>query len=243
MTYSPIVPVQQQVLIVDDDAALSGEISRYLAECGYRTHVAGDALEMDRLLAAAPIDLLILDLMLPGEDGLSICRRMSLRPGPAIIIVSARSEQVDRVLGLELGADDYLAKPCAPRELLARVRSVLRRRTAGGQQERRPQGGWLFGSLMLDRARTQLRASNGATVLLSPGEMALLQIFLEHPREILSRETLIRLARGDAEGDLDRALEVQISRLRRKLHSYSDQELIKTIRGAGYLLDAGVSQL
>jgi two-component system OmpR family response regulator len=242
MTYSPIVPALQQVLIVDDDVALRGEMSRYLAECGYRTHVAGDALEMDRLLGSSPIDLLILDLMLPGEDGLSICRRMSLRPGPAIIIVSARSEQVDRVLGLELGADDYLSKPCAPRELLARVRSVLRRRTAGGG-ERRPQGGWLFGGMMLDRARTQLRAGNGATVLLSPGEMALLQIFLEHPREILSRESLIRMARGDAEGDLERALEVQISRLRRKLQSYGDQELIKTIRGAGYILDAAVSQL
>jgi two-component system, OmpR family, response regulator len=242
MTYSPIVSAQQQVLIVDDDAGLRSEVSRYLTDYGYRTHVAGDAVEMDRLLGVTPIDLLILDLVLPGEDGLSICRRMSQGPGPAIIIVSARAEQVDRVLGLELGADDYLGKPCAPRELLARVRSVLRRRAAGGG-ERRPHGGYLFAGLMLDRARAQLRDPSGAAIMLSPGEMALLQIFLEHPREILSRESLIRMARGDIDGDLHRAMEVQISRLRRKLNGGGSQELIKTVRGAGYILDASVSPL
>jgi two-component system OmpR family response regulator len=233
------VPVQQ-VLIVDDDAVLRSEIGQYLAGYGYRAHLAADALEMDRVLGSTPIDVMILDLMLPGEDGLSICRRMADRPGPGIIIVSARGDQLDRVLGLELGADDYLPKPCAPRELLARVRSVLRRQ-AGARGERRRQASFTFAGIVLDKARSQLQAPNGAAIMLSPGELGLLQIFLERPRQILSRNDLIKLLRGDIEAG--RAVEVQMSRLRRKMKGACEHELIKTIRGAGYILDADVSPL
>jgi two-component system OmpR family response regulator len=145
------------------------------------------------------------------------------------------------VLGLELGADDYMAKPCAPRELLARVRSVLRRRAGGGPAERRRPASLVFAGLVLDKARSQLQAPNGAAILLSPGELALLEVFLERPRQILPRNDLIKLLRGDVEAD--RAVEVQMSRLRRKLKGGCKQEVIKTIRGAGYILDAEVSRL
>ena len=243
MTFPPSVgePVQQ-VLIVDDDAGLRSEIGQYLTEYGYRTHMAASGHEMDRVLGSTQIDVVILDVMLPGEDGLSICRRIAERPGPGIIIVSARGEQLDRVLGLEFGADDYLPKPCAPRELLARVRSVLRRRSAAGPGEPRQHRDYAFAGFVLDKAGTRLRAPNGAVLALTPGELALLKIFLKSPRRVFSRSELVRLARGDMEDDLDRAVEVQISRLRRKLRSGCDEELIKTIRGAGYLLDAAVSQ-
>jgi two-component system OmpR family response regulator len=229
----------QQVLIVDDDAGLRSEVGQYLAGYGYGSHLAADAMEMDRVLGSTPIDVMILDLMLPGEDGLSICRRMADRPGPGIIIVSARGEQLDRVLGLELGADDYLAKPCAPRELLARVRSVLRRRAGAGAGERRTQTGSAFAGFVLDKGGSQLRAPNGAVILLSRGELQLLETFLERPRQILSRNDLVKLSRGEIEAD--RPVEVRISRLRRKLKGGCPQELIKTIRGAGYVFDPDVS--
>ena len=205
-------------------------------------HTAGDAATMEQALAADSIDLVILDVMLPGEDGLSICRRLAEAGGPAIVMVSAMGEEVDRVLGLELGADDYLPKPCSPRELLARVRAVMRRRDEARTGALRKGKTYHFLGFSLDTLRRQLREPQGATILLTGGEFSLLSAFLEHPQRILSRDQLLEYARGAQTEVFDRAVDVQISRLRRKLHAYVDGEIIKTYRGAGYLFDAKVTR-
>jgi len=229
-----------QILVVDDDRELREHVVEYLRDHGYTVHAANDAAEMERLLAAAPIDLVILDVMLPGEDGLSICRRISVKGGPAIIIVSAMGEEVDRVLGLELGADDYLAKPCSPRELLARVRAVFRRLEEARGEAPAQGRTYQFDGFVLDTLRRQLRGPNGATILLTSGEYSLLNAFLDNAQRILSRDQLLEIARGSQVDVFDRAVDVQISRLRRKLNSCADVEIIKTVRGAGYLFDARV---
>ncbi|MBW8811988.1 MAG: response regulator [Caulobacterales bacterium] len=242
MTPQPAVLPARHILVVDDDTQLREQIAGYLAEYGYQVHDAGDAKAMDRVLASAPIDLVVLDLMLPGEDGLSICRRLTADGGPAIIMVSAMGEEIDRVLGLELGADDYLAKPCSPRELLARVRAVFRRlEEARGGAPRRGKG-YQFQGFVVDVLRRQLRAPNGTTILLTSGEFSLLSAFLDHPQRILSRDQLLDIARGEDTDVFDRAVDVQISRLRRKLHACSDGEIIKTVRGAGYMFDVPVTR-
>jgi two-component system OmpR family response regulator len=242
MTPQPSVLPARHILVVDDDTQLREQIAGYLAEYGYQVHGASDAKAMDRVLASAPIDLVVLDLMLPGEDGLSICRRLTADGGPAIIMVSAMGEEIDRVLGLELGADDYLAKPCSPRELLARVRAVFRRlEEARGGAPRRGKG-YQFQGFVVDILRRQLRAPNGTTILLTSGEFSLLSAFLDHPQRILSRDQLLDIARGEDTDVFDRAVDVQISRLRRKLHACSEGEIIKTVRGAGYMFDVPVTR-
>ncbi|MDP3661068.1 response regulator [Phenylobacterium sp.] len=237
----PVLPARH-ILVVDDDTQLREQIASYLGDYGYHLHAAADARAMEQVLSASPIDLVILDLMLPGEDGLSICRRLSAEGGPAIIILSAMGEEVDRVLGLELGADDYLAKPCSPRELLARVRAVFRRldEVRGGAPKRGK--AYQFQGFVVDAQRRQLRAPNGAAILLTSGEYSLLSAFLEHPQRILSRDQLLDIARGHEVDVFDRAVDVQISRLRRKLHACADEEIIKTVRGAGYMFDAKVTR-
>jgi two-component system, OmpR family, response regulator len=242
MTLAPSVLPARHILVVDDDTELREQIVAYLTDHGYQVHAASDAKAMDRELSAAPIDLVVLDLMLPGEDGLSICRRLSADGGPAIIMVSAMGEEIDRVLGLELGADDYLAKPCSPRELLARVRAVFRRleEARGGAPKRGK--AYQFQGFVVDALRRQLRAPNGTTILLTSGEFSLLSAFLDHPQRILSRDQLLDIARGQESDVFDRAVDVQISRLRRKLHACSDGEIIKTVRGAGYMFDVAVTR-
>jgi len=239
---SPNVLPAPEILVVDDDRDLREQVVSYLREHGYTTHAAADAIEMERQLHAAPIDLVILDVMMPGEDGLSICRRLAASGGPAIIMVSAMGQEVDRVLGLELGADDYLPKPCSPRELLARIRAVFRR-----LEERRgeaPTRGrtFQFSGFRLDAVRRQLRSPGGATILLTAGEYSLLTAFLEHPQRIMSRDQLLEVARGSQVDVFDRAVDVQISRLRRKLNSCCDVEIIRTVRGLGYLFDSPVAR-
>jgi two-component system OmpR family response regulator len=242
MNAQPSVLPARHVLVVDDDTELREQIVGYLADHGFQVHAAADAKAMDRALTDAPIDLVVLDVMLPGEDGLSICRRLSADGGPAIVMVSAMGEEIDRVLGLELGADDYLAKPCSPRELLARVRAVFRRleEVRGGAPKRGK--AYQFQGFVVDSLRRQLRAPNGTTILLTSGEYALLSAFLDHPQRILSRDQLLDIARGDEADVFDRAVDVQISRLRRKLHACSDGEIIKTVRGAGYMFDVPVTR-
>ena len=242
MTLAPWVLPARHILVVDDDTELREQIVAYLTDHGFQVHAAADAKAMDRALSAAPIDLVVLDLMLPGEDGLSICRRLSADGGPAIIMVSAMGEEIDRVLGLELGADDYLAKPCSPRELLARVRAVFRRleEVRGGAPKRGK--AYQFQGFVVDALRRQLRAPNGTTILLTSGEFSLLSAFLDHPQRILSRDQLLDIARGNDADVFDRAVDVQISRLRRKLHACSDREIIKTVRGAGYMFDVAVTR-
>jgi len=242
MTVQPSVLPARHILVVDDDSQLREQVTAYLGEHGFQVHAAADARAMDQVLASAPIDLVVLDLMLPGEDGLSICRRLTAEGGPAIIMVSAMGEEIDRVLGLELGADDYLAKPCSPRELLARVRAVFRRleEVRGGAP--RKGKAFQFQGFVVDALRRQLKSPSGATILLTSGEFQLLSVFLDHPQRILSRDQLLEIARGHDADVFDRAVDVQISRLRRKLHACSDGEIIKTVRGAGYMFDVAVTK-
>lgn len=233
------------VLVVDDDASLRQEIVAYLSENGFVVHAAEDAKAMDRVLAQKPVQLVVLDVMMPGEDGLSACRRLADADGPPVLMLSALGEDVDRIVGLELGADDYLVKPVNPRELLARVRALLRRRGGGvggtGEGRVETASGYAFSGFRLDLTRRQLRAPDGSVLLITPGEFSLLCAFLEHPRQVLSREELLDFARGDGAEVYDRAIDVQVSRLRRKLNAQSPAEIIRTHRGVGYLFDAQVA--
>ena len=231
-----------QILVVDDDDDLRDRVVDYLSQHGYAVRGAANATAMETALSEMSADLIVLDVMLPGEDGLSICRRISDSGGPPIIMVSAMGEEIDRILGLELGADDYLPKPCSPRELLARVRAVLRRRE--DHREAIPAKGkaYHFLGFTLDVVRRSLRAPTGVSILLTAGEFSLLSAFLDNPQRIMSRDQLIERARGADADVFDRAVDVQISRLRRKLHDCSPQEIIRTYRGAGYLFDAKVTR-
>ncbi len=229
------------ILIVDDDTGLRNCIADYLNGEGYAVACAHDGPAMDRSLNSAQVDLVLLDVMLPGEDGLSICRRVVDEGGPPIIMLSAAGGEVDRVIGLELGADDYLAKPCSPRELLARIRAVLRRRTDGAWLIAPPRS-YQFSGYALDVPRRALRGPDGVTILLSSGEVALLLAFVAAPRQILSRDRLIENTMGADADVFDRAIDVQISRLRRKLHHDGLDEVIRTVRGLGYIFDAKVTR-
>jgi two-component system OmpR family response regulator len=242
MSLAVSAPPLRHILVVEDDAGLREQVTAYLADHGYQTYAAGSGPAMEEILAAEPIDLVILDVRLPGEDGLSICRRLAERGGPAIVMMSAMGEEVDRVLGLELGADDYLSKPCSPRELLARVRAVMRRFDEGRERMTRRPKLYHFMGFVVDARRRQVRAPSGAMILFTAGEFSLLHAFLDHPQRILSREELLESARGGAADVFDRAVDVQISRLRRKLHDSVEAEVIRTFRGAGYMFDAQVTR-
>jgi two-component system OmpR family response regulator len=238
-----VAPPIQHVLVVEDDKGLREEISLCLEQYGYGVHAVGDGGGMEDVLAAVPIDVVVLDIMLPDEDGLAICKRLVGRSDAAIIIVSARGEEVDRIVGLELGADDYLAKPCSPRELLARIRAVLRRRAMSlGEPVSTQAPTYSFQGYRFDLTRCQLRAPNGAIVSLTRGEAVVLGVMLDNARQVVSRGALIEQARGEDADIYDRTIDVQISRLRRKLHGGGGRELIRTIRGAGYIFDAPVSR-
>ncbi len=239
MTEHVIETQDCDVLIVDDDDALRDEIARYLAGHGFRVHQARDARETRAALKEHAIQVMVLDVMLPGEDGLSICRSIAGKKGPSILMLSAMGESVDRILGLELGADDYVVKPVTPRELLARVRALLRRRGDGSAPSRGSV--YVFSGFRFDMVRRQLKAPDGDTLMLTPGELSLLGAFVENTGRVLSRDELAGLSRGDSRISLDRAIDIQISRLRRKLNSKSTDEVIKTHRGLGYLLDARVT--
>ena len=233
-------PPTATILMVDDDPGIRSVVSEFLGQHGYQVETAADALEMEAVMTRAVIDLIVLDVMLPGEDGLAICRRLAAAEGPPVIMLSAMGEETDRIVGLELGADDYLPKPCNPRELLARIRAVLRRRTeprAGDAVG----AGCGFAGWRLDLVRRELRSPQGVVVNLSSGEFSLLRAFVERPQRVLSRDRLLDLARGRDTDAYDRSIDVQISRLRRKLDDGSSgQELIRTVRNEGYIFTAQV---
>jgi len=200
---------------------------------------------MEAALNRHDVDLIVLDIMLPGEDGLAICRRLSGVNSPAIIMLSAMGDETDRIIGLELGADDYLPKPCNPRELLARIRAVLRRRRepAGSGADSALGAGCSFAGWRLDLVRRELRSPQGVIVNLSSGEFTLLQAFIERPQRVLTRDRLLDLARGPDSEAYDRAIDVQISRLRRKLDDGGGgQEIIRTIRNEGYIFTPKVTR-
>lgn len=227
-----------RILVVDDDPGIREVLCDYLVQHGYLAFGVASAAEMDQALAATPPDAVVLDLMMPGEDGLSVVRRLSGK-GPPIIMLSAMGEDTDRIVGLELGADDYLAKPCNPRELLARVRAVLRRPREGDAPST---PGLCFAGWRLDLLRRELTRPDGGAVTLSSGEFALLRAFAERPSRVLTRDQLLEAARGSDADVFDRAMDVQISRLRKKLDDGSGSELIVTLRGEGYMFDAKVER-
>ena len=234
-------PEAARILMVDDDPGIRDVVSDFLTRHGYAVETAADASEMEQALDRGAVDLIVLDVMLPGEDGLAICRRLTATGGPPIIMLSAMGEDTDRIVGLELGADDYLAKPCNPRELLARVRAVLRRaelRGAPGELG----AGCEFSGWRLDLVRRELRSPVGVVVNLSSGEVSLLRAFVERPQRVLTRDQLLELARGPDSDAFDRAIDVQISRLRRKLDDGGGQDLIRTIRNEGYMFTAKVKR-
>lgn len=230
-----------KVLLVDDDDDVCAEVSTYLGQNGFTVRTARDAGGMEAALLAEDFPIMVLDVMLPGEDGLSICRRVSRAAGPSIIMLSAMTADVDRIVGLEIGATDYLSKPCNPRELLARIRAILRRRGFAAPEEDQVDSGYRFGGYYLDAIHRRLRAPTGVLFLLSSTEFSLLSVFLEHPRRILTRDELVGLSQGRDTDARARSVDVSICRLRRKLRDGVDRELIQTYRGRGYMLDASVS--
>ncbi|WP_292063076.1 response regulator [Brevundimonas sp. UBA7664] len=226
------------ILVVDDDPGIREVLCDYLIQHGYDAVGAASAAEMDRAVARRAPDLIVLDLMMPGEDGLSVCRRLAGK-GPPIVMLSAMGEDTDRIIGLELGADDYLPKPCNPRELLARVRAVLRR----PREEAAAEGPTLtFAGWRLNLLRRELTRPDGRAVALSAGEFALLRAFAERPGRLLTRDQLLERARGADADIFDRAMDVQISRLRKKLDDGSGVQMIQTLRGEGYMFDVRVAR-
>ncbi|MBB1360950.1 MULTISPECIES: two-component system response regulator OmpR [unclassified Shewanella] len=226
-----------KILVVDDDMRLRSLLERYLIEQGFQVRSAANAEQMDRLLERENFHLLVLDLMLPGEDGLSICRRLRQQENPIpIVMLTAKGDEVDRIIGLELGADDYLPKPFNPRELLARIKAVMRRQIvevpgAPAQQEEMIE----FGEFSLNLATREMFHGD-ESIALTSGEFAVLKVLVNHPREPLSRDKLMNLARGRDYSALERSIDVQVSRLRRLIEKdAANPRYIQTVWGLGYV--------
>lgn len=233
------------VLIVDDDHRIRAMLARFLTDHGLKVSQAGDGREMFALCEAARIDVIVLDIMMPGEDGLSLCRRMRAQSPVPIILLTAMTGDTDRIIGLEIGADDYVIKPFNPRELLARIRAVTRRLGAASTNPKRPMTtAYEFGGWQLNASRRTLTSPAGALTDLTSGEFDLLLAFLEHPQRVLTRDQLLDLAHGRMSQAYDRSIDVQISRLRRKIEvNPQDPAFIKTIRNEGYFFTAPVTTI
>lgn len=233
------------ILVVDDHREIRDAVSRYLEKNGLRATAARDAVEMDAKLAAGRFDLIVLDIMMPGEDGLSVCRRLSAAGGPPILMLTALGEETDRIVGLEIGADDYLPKPFNPRELLARIKAILRRTdtteaTPGDLAGKRVS----FGDWVLDADTRQLTSADGTVETLTTADFRLLTAFLRRPRVVLSRDELLDLTAGRSPHLFDRTIDNQVSRLRRKIEvDPTRPKLITTVRGGGYCLSVDVREL
>ncbi len=224
---------RQSILIVDDDPDIRRLTAAFLSREGFALETAADAVEMDATLARNRPDLIVLDLMLPGEDGLSICRRLRAADGPAILMLTAKSDEIDRVIGLELGADDYLVKPFGTRELLARIRAILRRVAAPVAARSRR---FAFDRFVIDLDARQITDDTGTDLTLTSGEFDLLACLTQRPRRVLSRDQILDHLRGRGAEPFDRTVDMMISRLRRKLAVVSPEtELITTVRNSGYL--------
>ncbi|GEK46324.1 response regulator [Halomonas pacifica] len=232
------------LIVVDDDPEIRELLADYLGRHGYRALTAEDGEALRALLARETPDLLIVDLMLPGDDGFTLCRELRRDSEVPIIMLTASADETDRILGLELGADDYLGKPFNPRELLARIKAVLRRTRA--LVPPRPAQARLvaFGDWRLDRVTRELIDADEARLPLSGADFQLLQVFLDHPEEVLSREALFELTRGRPAPPLDRSIDVHVCRLRQRLgEDAQHSQLIRTVRGAGYVLTTRVEAL
>ena len=230
------------VLLVDDEAALREPLAEYLIRQGFAVTQAASAAQARSHLRGQTPDLVLLDIMMPGEDGLSLCRHLAESRSIPTILLTAKGEATDRIVGLEIGADDYVVKPFDPRELVARIRSVLRRAARGSaplaENELFEFDGW-----QLDPLKRRLRNSEGAAVAISSAEFRLLMAFLENPRRVLDRDRLLDMVQGREAHLFDRAVDNQISRLRRKIEVDSrNPQLIQTVWGGGYMLAADVKR-
>ncbi len=235
---------QDHLLLVDDDTELRALLRDYLGQAGFRITTVADGREMTKAMDSAPFDLVILDIMLPGEDGLSLCRRLRARSRIPILMLTARGDEIDRIVGLEMGADDYLSKPFNPRELLARIKSILRR--AGSLPENLAAEDvhlFRFAGWTLDARTRQLQSPAGVVVDLSGVEYKILRVLVEHPNRVLSRDQMLEFTQGREAAPFDRAVDVQIGRLRRKLDDDArEPRLIKTVRNEGYVLAVAVDR-
>jgi len=226
---------KETILIIDDDPGIQKLLTKYLREQGYEAHSLADGMAMDLWLKEHRTDLIILDLMLPGEDGLSLARRLRAEFSTPIIMLTARGEELDRIIGLEVGADDYMAKPFNPRELLARIRAVLRRSGATNENPTAvADASSSFGDFTLDSAQ-RILLRDGAEINLTHGEMSLLIILAAHPNRILSRDQLMDMISGADRDPFDRSIDVRVTRLRQKIEQTpSKPHFIRTVWGQGY---------
>lgn len=237
------LPAAAHILAVEDDAGMRRLIARILQENGFRVSGARNSTEMWDALGHLPIDLVLLDVMLPGTSGMDLCRTLRQKSNVPIVMVTARGAETDRVLGLELGADDYLPKPFSGPELVARIRAVLRRSRMIAAEKEAPRRRLHFAGWVLDLPRRELAAPDGSAVDLSGAEYDTLVAFLEHPQRVLSRDYLLELSRNRLGDVSDRSVDVLVSRLRKKIESGTpDQPMIRTVRGAGYLFVPDVTR-
>ena len=229
---------QPRLIVVEDDGEIRALVAEYLRKQGFKVDVADGGAALDRHLAVSDApDLIVLDVMLPGEDGLSICRRLRAASRVPILMLTAKGDDIDRIIGLEMGADDYLPKPFNPRELVARIRAILRRNEPRPVEAKKLR----VGPLTVDLDRRAITAQAGTAIELTSAEFDLLECFVTRPGRVLSRDQLMDWTRGRRADALDRTIDVQLSRLRRKIES-GDEVLIKTIRNAGYILAVDVEE-
>ena len=234
------------ILIVDDDSEIRNLLSRFLVKHEYRVTAAKDGREMKKALADWQIDLIVLDLMMPGEDGLTLCRQVRAHSNMPVIMLTAMGEDVERIIGLEVGADDYMAKPFNPRELAARIKAVLRRVEQGGTpniSDDEKTGRYAFDLFELDPATRSLHKDE-VEINVTAGEYNLLLAFVSHPQRILNRDQLLDMAKRRSAIPFDRSIDVQVGRLRKKIEpDFREPTLIKTVRGGGYMLTADVTRI
>jgi DNA-binding response OmpR family regulator len=233
---------ETSIVLVEDDPPLRTLTARALRENGYSVRQAATAPEMWIAFEGGPVDLVVLDIMLPGTNGIDLCRQIRRKSDVPIIFVSARGSEADRVMGLELGADDYLPKPFGTRELVARVRAVLRRRSGEGTTSVARQDEAEFDGFVVNFPRRELRAASGASIDLTGAEFDLLATFVAQPQRVIARERLIELSRTRLADSSDRSIDVLVSRLRRKLSASGKEAPIITVRGIGYMLKAEVTR-
>ncbi|MFD1036431.1 response regulator [Sphingomonas hankookensis] len=233
------------LLLVDDERSIREPLAQYLTRQGFRVTQAGDAEGARARLNAYAIDLAILDIMMPGEDGLSLCRHIRETSETPVILLTARTEETDRIVGLEMGADDYVVKPFSPRELAARVKVVLRRTAGGAVRQHAPEAGsFAFSGWVLRTGERALVDREGVSVPLSTGEYNLLHALVTRPRQVLTRDQLLDLTQGREAAAFDRAIDNQVSRLRKKIETdVRNPEIIKTVWGGGYTLATEVTRL
>lgn len=240
-----IKETKPHILIVDDDRQIRAMLARFLADHAMRVTQAGDGEQMFKALEAGRFDVIVLDVMMPGDDGFTLCRRLRNSNAIPLILLTARNSETDRIVGLELGADDYVTKPFNPRELLARIRAILRRAsTFPAAAQRLASTTYQFAGWTLDTSRRSLTSPQGLLTDLTTGEFDLLVAFVEHPQRVLNRDQLLDLARGRVSLAFDRSIDVQVSRLRRKIETDPNAPaLIKTVRNGGYFFTATVAAI